>query len=74
MENKELKQKVNRELVKYYIARNKETMETLAKALGVTRASLSRKLTAELPLTLHEVQLIADRYHLTHEEIIEAFF
>lgn len=64
---------MNVNLLKSKMALKGDTQFDLGKALGITKASMSVKMTGKNPFKLNEVKFIADRYELTNDEIVEIF-
>lgn len=61
--------------LKVEMIRHDDTGEDLAKALNITRQTLSRKLNSEnADFTQGEIAAIQRRYNLTGERISEIFF
>ena len=50
-----------------------ETQLDLAKAMNITKASMSVKMNGKNPFKLDEVKFIANRYDLSNDEIVEIF-
>lgn len=50
-----------------------EAQIDLAKAMGITKASMSVKMQGKNPFKLEEVRFIAKRYDLTNDEIVDIF-
>ena len=53
---------------------HKDTMQSLAKHLGISRQTLSGRMNGHTAFKAHEVMSIADRYDLGSDEIVEIFF
>lgn len=60
--------------IKAAIAKNGETQEKLAKALGLTPAALSKRVNGHMLFNMREVNRIRKRYKLSPEETVEIFF
>lgn len=56
------------------MARHGDNNLSLAKALGITEVSVSRKINNQSIFTQTEIQIIADRYNLSAEDIGRIFF
>jgi hypothetical protein len=55
--------------------RNNDTGETLSKALGISRGTLSKKVIGvEADFTQSEISTIIDRYNLSSARATEIFF
>ena len=52
---------------------HKDTMESLASYLGISRQTLSSRMNGHAPFKSHEVMRIADRYGLDSDQIVEIF-
>lgn len=50
-----------------------ETMEDLAKILGITIQTLSRKIAGQADFTQTEMNVIRDHYNLSDSEYVEIF-
>lgn len=61
-------------LLRYIIARNKETPATLSKDLGIHPQTMYRKLRGQNEFTVNEVKKIIRRYQLTPEAVMKIFF
>lgn len=57
-----------------YMVLHEDTIEKLAKYLGITRQTLSSRMNGHSQFKMDEVMLIADRYNLGSDEIMEIFF
>lgn len=53
---------------------HEDTMESLARYLGISRQTLSGRMNGHSAFKAHEVMSIADRYNLASDEIVEIFF
>lgn len=60
-------------LLKYHRERNGDTIETLARALGMHPKSLQRKIRKE-DFSIDEVEIMARRYKLTTDDVMAIFF
>lgn len=61
--------------LKIEMLRHNDNGETLARALNITRATLSRKMNdADAEFTQSEILAIKTRYSLTGERLTEIFF
>lgn len=58
--------------VRALLARNRATQAQLAALLGVSNATVSRRMTGELPWDVDELALIAARYGTTVESLVAA--
>ena len=56
------------------MARHGDNNLSLAKALGITEVSVSRKINNRSIFTQTEIQILADRYNLSAEDIGRIFF
>lgn len=56
------------------IDKNGDTLEELAKYLGITYQTLSKKINEHVEFTRLEVRKIKDRYSLTAEQLDYIFF
>lgn len=56
---------VNTQLLRYYIALNKDTTEQLAAHLSISRSALSARINNKRCFKLDEALKIAERYNLT---------
>lgn len=57
-----------------FMVLHEDTMETLAEYLGISRQTLSSRMNGHSRFKLDEVMLIADKYNLQSNEIMEIFF
>ena len=57
-----------------YMVLHEDTMETLAEYLGISRQTLSARMNGHSRFKLDEIMLIADKYKLQSNEIMEIFF
>lgn len=57
-----------------YMVLHEDTMETLAEYLGISRQTLSGRMNGRSPFKLDEIMMIADKYKLQSNEIMEIFF
>lgn len=64
---------MNVNLLKSKMALKGEAQIDLAKAMGITKASMSVKMQGKNPFKLEEVKFIANRYDLNNDEIVEIF-
>jgi transcriptional regulator with XRE-family HTH domain len=60
--------------LKAEMARYGDTGGTLAKALGITQQSLSRKFHGKADFSRDDIETIRDRYNLSYEAIGRIFF
>lgn len=74
MEELQAKHELNKELLKWHIAKHKETIAILAEAMDMSRASLNAKINGRTSITLGELQFLVKRYSLTDKEIFDLFF
>ena len=51
-----------------------DTMQTLAEYLGISRQTLSGRMNGHSSFKTDEIVMIADRYSLSSEDIVEIFF
>lgn len=65
---------MNRELLKYILAKNKYKTSDLANWLGVSRQALNMRLMGETEFKLSEIRLICERLNLTEQELHDIFF
>ena len=56
------------------IARNGDTCESLAKALGITLTSFSKKINAKNDFKQSEIRAIMTRYNLGPDDVVKIFF
>lgn len=57
-----------------FMVLHEDTMETLANYLGISRQTLSGRMNGRSPFKLSEIMLIADKYKLKSNDILEIFF
>lgn len=61
--------------LKVEMIRHNDTVDTLAKAIGKSRSTLSKKINSDRgDFTQSEISAISDRYQLTSERVTEIFF
>lgn len=66
---------MNTQELKVEMIRHNDTGETLSKALGITRGTLSKKMNgADADFTQSEMSTIIERYNLSSERATEIFF
>ena len=67
---------MNRLLLKWHMAANKEDATTLAQALGIHVNTLYNKMSenCEDKFTQDEIHLIFKRYKLSNDELVRIFF
>lgn len=65
---------MNKTQFKVMLLEHHETQEQLAKGLGITRATLSYKVTGQSEFTQGEIRKIKERYGLTPEQVELIFF
>lgn len=66
---------MNKELLKYHMAKHGDTAADLASCLGISRVSLSKKMNGnDAEFKQREIQMIAGRYSLDSQEITNIFF
>ena len=53
------------------MARNGETQETLADALGLSVSAFNRRLTGKVDWTFHEINAVCRHYNKSYEEIFK---
>lgn len=61
-------------LLRYYIQKNGDTVESLAKYLGIGRTALSSKMNNRSDFKQSEIVRIATRYRLTAKICFQVFF
>lgn len=64
---------VNSHYLKYIIHRNGDTVEELARHLGITRVTLSTKINNKTEFKLSEIVKIKKRYRMTEHQCRKAF-
>ena len=64
----------NTELLKCEMILNKDSVMSLAKYLGVSRANMSAKINGKREFKQSEIGKIAFRYKMTYEKMNEIFF
>lgn len=57
-----------------YMVLHEDTIESLAEYLGISRQTLSGRINGHTQFKMDEVMLIADKYKLKSNEIMEIFF
>ena len=65
---------MNKNELKAEMLRHGDTNETLAEALGISKASISKKLNAKKDFKQTEIRIVKERYNLTGEDLIRIFF
>lgn len=67
---------MNKNELKIEMLRNGETGDDLAKALDISRQTLSNKMSENQSniFSQKEIKIIIDRYHLTPNRVFEIFF
>lgn len=60
--------------LKSYMVLFDDTIRSLAEYLGISRQTLSARMNGHSSFKADEILLIADRYHLSSDEIVEIFF
>lgn len=60
-------------LLKYYISKNGDTIDTLAKAMQIQRATLSAKINNHRDFKQSEIALIGKRYKFNIEQCRKVF-
>lgn len=66
---------MKRWILKQHMEDNKDTMESLAEALGIVPNTLYKKMQGKvLEFTQSEIQAIAKRYNLSVDEVSNIFF
>lgn len=64
---------MDKELLKYHIAKNGDTVEALAAFLGLHITTLYKKIRGETDFSRKQVARIAERYNLSDALVIEIF-
>lgn len=70
----EIKNMPNINLLKSKMVLKGETQIELAKVLGITRPALNVKMNGKNDFKQSEIYIIAKRYELTNDELVEIFF
>lgn len=65
---------MNKKELQVEMVRFGDNGDSLAKALGITRSTLSRKMNGISDFTYNEMSIIIHRYNLSGERIKEIFF
>lgn len=67
---------MNKPLLASFMAKNQDTQETLANAMGISLSRLNAKINERdgAAFTQSEIQFIIDRYELTDEDVMQVFF
>lgn len=65
---------MNKNLLKYHIAKNDMSLEKFSKVLGINVSTLSRKLNGESDFTRNEIVLIKIALKLSADDIDTIFF
>lgn len=67
---------MNKELFKYFMARNRDNMKSVAEALGMHEITLYKKLNCDgnNELDRSEISTIAKRWGLSRDSFFEIFF
>lgn len=63
----------NERMLRSKMTLNGDTQEKLAAYLGITRQTLSKKISGEYDFTQTEMSLIKNRYELSDEEFAQIF-
>ena len=64
---------VDTHLLRYYVQKNGDTVESLAEHLEIGRGALSAKMNNRRDFKLTEVIRITRKYKLTNEQVISVF-
>ena len=64
---------VDTHLLRYFIAKNGDTVESLADFLEIKRGALSAKMNNRRDFKLREVIEIVRKYNLTHAQVSDIF-
>lgn len=64
---------MNNELLKYVIKRSHKTQDDVAKALGISRQSLSSRLNGTIEFRLTDIRTIKSLLCLTEQETVDIF-
>ena len=59
--------------LKVEMIRHNDNDSTLAEFLGITRPSVSLKKSNKIPFRTEEIKMIANRYNLSPERVVEIF-
>ena len=65
---------MNKELMRYYLAKAGKTEQTVAEALGISRKSVNNKINGKTEFTAREIRKIAEYLELGAKEICDIFF
>lgn len=65
---------MDKDLLKYYIAKNGDTMQKLADVLGIHVTTLSGKVNGRDEFKQGEINTIVSRYGLSSDETMSVFF
>lgn len=65
---------MNKNEFKAVIARNGETQQQLAAAMGLNASGVSDRLNGKIPFRQNEIAFIRNRYHLSASEVDLIFF
>ena len=64
---------MNKELLKYHIAKNGDTVKTLAAFLGLHTTTLYKKISGDADFSRKEVAQIAKKYNLSDALVVDIF-
>ncbi|MBR5487582.1 MAG: helix-turn-helix transcriptional regulator [Phascolarctobacterium sp.] len=64
---------MNKELLKYHILKNGDTVKTLAAFLGLHAGTLYKKISGESDFSTTEVAKIAKKYDLSDSLVVDIF-
>lgn len=64
---------MNKNLFKYYVVKNGETMQDIAKVLKIGYPALNRKVTEKNTFKLTELRLLRQHWNLSIEEMENIF-
>lgn len=67
---------LNKELLRYFMAKHKDTTATLSEKLDMGTASFNNRMngTTRSRFTIEQAQKIRELYHLTDQELLAVFF
>lgn len=65
---------MDKNLLRYIMAKNGDRQEDLAKAIGIPQSALSCRLNGKCSFRQDEMNIIRKRYELTAEEMESIFF
>lgn len=64
---------MDKNLLVYYMKTHGDSVDELAKVIGIHPTTLRRKMNADYEFTTGEIETIAGRYRLSAEEIVRIF-